>query len=175
VAGLSSRWKGRLLWVGGIAVVAFLICAPIAVGKCFPRQPSKPEMTFEMAVMESLAEKPADYPTFERAVMQRRELNEGELWNLRHYNKVSTEEAILLTQGDERRGMEARSPVFWSQGFSAQDVRKRYCIAFEGGGGCWGGGGPRGDFYVYVGENDKVIGWYTSSATWRATVIEMSR
>ncbi len=54
-----------------------------------------------------------------------------------------------------------RAPIHWLHGGSPDKIARTYTIYIEGGGGCWGGGGPRGSYTFYVGANDELFGWYT--------------
>lgn len=51
--------------------------------------------------------------------------------------------------------------IHWLRGGSPDKVVRIYVIDVSGGGGCWGGGGPRGMYSFFVGANDELYGWYT--------------
>lgn len=75
-------------------------------------------------------------------------VREGEPWSEKQ-----------LKAGSLKSG--GRAPIHWLRGGSPDKVTRIYVIDISGGGGCWGGGGPRGDYRFFVGANDELFGWYT--------------
>ena len=164
----QHKWPGLAVRA---LVVVLLVGVAVAIAYFASAYFSDEEMTFEEAVMQSLADNPKDYSSFMLGVTQRRELHERELWYLRDLVSSDPIESSQMAVRDERHSGD--SPVVWSEGRNAQDVAKYYSVWFHGGGGCWGGGGPRGYISVYVGYDGEIVGWFTPEAAWRAKVLEM--
>lgn len=172
VAGLSPIAKRRLGAAGFFVLLAAGIGAAVAGGTLILFHMAEPKVTFEMAVMESLAEHPADYPTFVREVESRVELNEGQRWYL---------ENPLITDPDKASRYAAAyeiettaSPVVWYHGRGVGDVLKCYSLQFGGTGGFFGGGAGTGHFMIFVGAREEFVGWQTYNPEWRAKVLELS-
>lgn len=175
MAETSSSLRGWLIGLGILVALFLLVLAPLVISNWMPGQSYKPEMSFEMAVIESLAEKPKDVPELASAVMRRVTLQERQLRYLQVPYNADPDESAKLARRDEAEYGAVDSPVVWYDGFGSDDVRKLYHIRFDGGGGCWGCGAARGYFRVYVGQADRIVGWYTHEPAWRAKVLEMTK
>lgn len=175
MAETNPKVRGWLLGLGLIMALFLLALTPLAISKLVPDQSYDSRVSPEMAVIESLAQLPADYPTFVAAVEQRNALNERELKQVHVPYNANPSDCVILARADEASQGLIDSPVVWYDGLGADDVKRIYAITFYGGGGCWGCGGARGWFHIFVGAKGKIVGWYTTEPEWRAKVLELSR
>lgn len=177
VAETSFNWKGWLFGLGLIVTLVLLALAPWAISRWVPSQSYTPQMPLEKAVIESLAEKPNDHSALVQAIKLRRELDEEEISYLRDPRQDTPEEAIKQARKDARSESGINSPAVWYEGLGVDDVRKIYLIRISGEGdiGSMIKSNARGYFTIYVGADDRIVGWHTTDASWRAEVIEKSR
>lgn len=147
-----------ILVVGGIGLYASL---------------REPTVKFEDAIVDTLAEQPESFQAFRAGVLARFEPNEGELWHLDQPSRTYPDyNAIKYAQRTE--GL-LGSAAYWYVGADPKSAKGHYGITLDGGGGGWGGGDPRGSFYIFVDEKDRIVGWQASKQVWREAIIAKSK
>lgn len=154
-------------------IAATIILATVVCGSGLYACLREPTVKFEDAIVDTLAEQPESFQAFRAGVLARFEPNEGELWHLDQPSHTYPDyNALKYAQG--REGL-LGSAAYWYVGADPKSSKGHYRIGLDGGGGGWGGGDPRGSFYIFVDEKDRIVGWQASKQVWREAILAKSK
>lgn len=145
-----TQSKKAVFTVAVIAALAITVLGAVMLMK-------QREVRLDEAIEIALQDPPKHFKEFIDTLKKNYAPTKGteEFW----YSSRKARGNAIWTLSDLTVGQDGQ--VHWLNGGTIEKVEYIYAIQISGGGGCWGGGGPRGTYHFYVGLNDELYGWHT--------------